>query len=93
MIITFLYFNLHALADARDLLSSVQEPQLVQFIINKLEGNVYQVVEGNIYTRVTDLLNKLKTIFAPTIPSHNTEANTQTLINYQTKQFYNTLEG
>lgn len=50
---------------ARDLLSSVQEPQLVQFIINKLEGDAYQVVEGNVYTRVTDLLDKLKAIFAP----------------------------
>lgn len=50
---------------ARDLLSSVQEPQLVQFIINKLEGDAYQVVEGNMYTRVVDLLDKLKAIFAP----------------------------
>jgi len=50
---------------ARDLLSSVQEPQLVQFIINKLEGDAYQVIEGNAYTRVTDLLDKLKAIFAP----------------------------
>lgn len=37
----------------------------MQFIINKIEGDAYQVVEGNIYTRVVDLLNKLKTIFAP----------------------------
>jgi hypothetical protein len=36
---------------ARDLLSSVQELQLVQFIINKLEGDAYQVIEGNIYAR------------------------------------------
>lgn len=50
---------------ARDLLSPVQEPQLVQFIVNKLEGDAYQVIEGNIYTRVVDLLDKLKAIFAP----------------------------
>lgn len=50
---------------ARNLLPSVQEPQLVQFIINKLEGDAYQVVEGIIYTRVEDLLDKLKAIFAP----------------------------
>lgn len=50
---------------ARDLLPSVQEPQLVQFIINKLEGDAYQAIEGNTYTRVVDLLDKLKAIFAP----------------------------
>lgn len=50
---------------ARNLLSSVQEPQLVQFIITKLEADAYQVIEGNIYTRVTDILDKLKAIFAP----------------------------
>lgn len=50
---------------ARDLLSSVQEPQLVQLIVNKLEGDAYQAAEGNMYTRVVDLLDKLKAIFAP----------------------------
>ncbi|CAL1671718.1 unnamed protein product [Lasius platythorax] len=50
---------------ARNLLSSVQEPQLVQFIITKLEADAYQVIEGNIYTRVVDILDKLKAIFAP----------------------------
>lgn len=50
---------------ARDLLPSVQEPQLVQFITNKIEGDAYQVIEGNVYTRVVDLLDKLKNIFAP----------------------------
>ncbi|XP_029659356.1 uncharacterized protein LOC115233195 [Formica exsecta] len=50
---------------ARDLLPSVQESQLVQFIINKIEGDAYQVIEGNVYTRVVDLLDKLKNIFAP----------------------------
>lgn len=50
---------------ARDLLPSSQEPQLVQLIINKLEGDAYQVVEGTQYNTVTELLDKLKTIFAP----------------------------
>lgn len=50
---------------AYNLLSSVQESQLVQFIITKLEADAYQVIEGNIYTRVTDILDKLKAIFAP----------------------------
>ena len=50
---------------ARDLLPSVQEPQLVQFVINKLEGDAFQVVEGTVYTRIIDLLDKLKSIFAP----------------------------
>lgn len=50
---------------ARDLLAPSQESQLVQLIINKLEGDAYQVVEGNYYDSVTGLLDKLKTIFAP----------------------------
>lgn len=53
---------------ARDLLSSVQEPELVQLmnkLMNKLEGDAYQAVEENFYTCVVDLLDKLKAIFAP----------------------------
>jgi len=50
---------------ARELLPISQEPQLVQLIINKLEGDAYRVVEGNHFTFVTDLTDKLKTIFAP----------------------------
>lgn len=45
---------------ARDLLSSVQEAQLVQrIIINKIEGDAYQIVKEIIYTRIVDLLDKL----------------------------------
>ncbi|KAL6418994.1 hypothetical protein ACFW04_011646 [Cataglyphis niger] len=49
---------------ARDLLLPIQEPLLVQFIINKIEGDAYQIIEGNTYTNITDLLDKLKSIFA-----------------------------
>lgn len=50
---------------ARRLLSPNQEPQLVQLIINKLEGDAYQLTEGNEYYSVDDLIDKLETIFAP----------------------------
>lgn len=50
---------------ARRLLSPSQEPQLVQLIISKLEGDAYQLTEGNEYYSVDDLIDKLKTIFAP----------------------------
>ena len=50
---------------ARRLLPASQEPQLVQLIINKLEGDAYQLTEGNEYYSVDDLIDKLKTIFAP----------------------------
>lgn len=50
---------------ARDLLPVSQEAQLVQLIINKLEGDAYRVVESGHYTFVTELTDKLKTIFAP----------------------------
>lgn len=75
---------------ARNLLSSVQEPQLVQFIITKLEADAYQVIEGNVYTRVMDILDKLKAIFAPnkSIAQYRGElANTYKLPNYRTKLF------
>jgi len=57
-------FQISACERARDLLPISQEPQLVQLIINKLEGDAYRVVEGSYFIFVTDLTDKLKTIFA-----------------------------
>lgn len=50
---------------ARNLLPKSQETALVQLIINKLEGDAYQVAESGQYHTITELLDKLKTIFAP----------------------------
>lgn len=50
---------------ARNLLPDNQEASLVQMLINKLEGDAYQIVEGAYFHTVTALLDKLKSIFAP----------------------------
>lgn len=50
---------------SRDLLPRSHEPALVQMIINKLQGDAYQVIENGQYYTITALLDKLKTIFAP----------------------------
>jgi len=65
MDIKFLYFNFLLRERARDLLPISQKSQLVQLIINKLEGDAYRVVEESNFTFVTDLTDKLKIIFAP----------------------------
>lgn len=50
---------------AKSLIPAAQEIQLVQLIVNKLEGDAYDVVEGTFFDTVTGLTDKLKAIFAP----------------------------
>lgn len=50
---------------ALKLISSQQEPFLVQLILNKLQGHVYIAAAGTEYPSVSALLRKLKQIFGP----------------------------
>ncbi|KAK2577708.1 hypothetical protein KPH14_007149, partial [Odynerus spinipes] len=60
-----IYQYARACERARDMISPASESALVSLIINKLQGHAFQAVEDAEIATVTQLIDRLKSIFAP----------------------------